>query len=169
MDHLWSPWRFRYLAETPKAAGCVFCVIAASAEDEANLVVYRGQFNFVVLNRYPYTTGHVMVIPYEHAASLAEIPEATATEMMGLIRVTEGLIRQVYRPDGINIGMNIGESAGAGVAGHIHMHVLGRWSGDANFMTTIGETRVMPEELGQTWQRLTQAFAAWRESSHEAR
>jgi ATP adenylyltransferase len=110
-----------------------------------------------------------MVIPYEHASSLAEIPEATATEMMSLLRVTESLLRSVYRPDGINIGMNIGESAGAGVAGHIHMHVLGRWFGDANFMSTIGETRVVPEELGTTWSRLSQAFAAWSQASGTAR
>src|SRR3954466_14264341 len=99
MDHLWSPWRFRYLSETNKPAGCVFCVIAASTEDEANLVVYRGKFNFVVLNRYPYTSGHLMVIPYEHAASLAAIPEETAGELMALVRVTESLLRSVYRPD----------------------------------------------------------------------
>ena len=169
MDHLWSPWRFRYLSERQRPSGCVFCVIAASSEDEANLVVYRGRLNFVVLNRYPYTSGHVMVIPYEHAASLSEIPDETATEMMALVRVAESLLRSVYRPDGLNIGMNIGESAGAGVAGHIHMHVLGRWFGDANFMTTVGETRVVPEELHQTWARLSEAFSKWSDSSQTSR
>lgn len=158
MDHLWSPWRYRYLAEVKKPDGCVFCAIKASADDEQNLVVYRGQHNCVVLNRYPYTSGHLMVVPYEHAASLCELPEATATELMSLTRAAEGCLRTVYRPDGINVGMNIGESAGAGIAGHIHMHVLARWYGDSNFMTTIGETRVMPEDLDVTWRRVREGF-----------
>jgi len=161
MDHLWSPWRFRYLAEPRKHdAGCVFCVIAESVEDEVNLVVHRGKLNFVVLNRYPYTSGHVMVIPYEHASSLAAIPAETAAEMMELTRQAESCIRSVYKPDGVNLGMNMGEAAGAGVAGHIHMHVLGRWFGDSNFMTTVGETRIIPEDLAHTWSRLSEAFSA---------
>lgn len=169
MDHLWSPWRYRYLAEDRKPDGCIFCRIAASPDDEANLIVHRGATNFVVLNRYPYTSGHVMVIPYAHAASLCDVPEATATEMMALTRLSEACLRNTYRPNGINLGMNIGESAGAGVAGHIHMHVLARWFGDSNFMTTIGETRIVPEELDVTWHRMREAFTAFPASAEPSR
>lgn len=158
MDHLWSPWRYRYLAEARKPEGCIFCNIAASSEDRENLIVHRGICNYVVLNRFPYTSGHLMVIPYEHASSLAGIPAEAAAELMTLTRVAESCLRAVYRPDGINLGMNLGEAAGAGVAAHLHMHVLARWFGDSNFMTTIGETRLVPEELDVTWTRLQAAF-----------
>jgi len=132
--------------------------MAAENRDEENLIVHRGEYNFVVLNRFPYTSGHIMVVPYAHAAQLSAIDEASASELMRLVRISEGHLRSVYRPDGLNIGMNIGESAGAGIAGHIHMHVLPRWTGDSNFMTTVGETRVLPEELSVTWKRLRDAF-----------
>jgi ATP adenylyltransferase len=134
--------------------------MAAEDNDQANLIVHRGQLNFIVLNRFPYTSGHLMVVPYAHASELAAIDEATAAELMVLTRRAEGCLRSVYRPQGINLGMNIGESAGAGIAGHIHMHVLPRWHGDANFMTTVAETRVLPEELDVTWQRVRSQFAA---------
>ena len=167
MDYLWSPWRYSYLTSAPTPEGCVFCHIAQSSPDEepseetdqANLVVFRGLHNFVVLNKFPYTSGHVMVVPYAHAAELSAISDEAATEMMALARLTEAHLRSTYRPDGLNLGMNIGESAGAGIAAHIHLHVLPRWRGDANFMTTIGETRVLPEDLSVTWQRLRQAFS----------
>ena len=126
--------------------------------DEANLIVHRGSFNFIVLNRFPYTSGHLMVVPYAHASDLSGIDESTATELMVLTRLAEGHLRSIYRPGGLNLGMNIGESAGAGIAGHIHMHVLPRWHGDANFMTTVSETRVLPEDLGVTWRRVRSAF-----------
>ncbi|MDQ6698726.1 MAG: HIT domain-containing protein [Acidobacteriota bacterium] len=134
--------------------------MAAGSDDAANYVVYRGEFNFALLNLYPYTSGHLMVVPYEHAATLESASEQTATEMFLLVRKAERYLRDVYRPEGVNIGMNIGSCAGAGVAGHIHMHVLPRWVGDANFMSTVGETRVLPEELGETCRRLRAAFAA---------
>lgn len=162
MDHLWSPWRYQYLTAARAPDGCIFCKMAAEANegsDERNLIVHRGASNFVVLNRFPYTSGHLMVVPYAHAAQLNAIEEATAAELMRLTRASESQLRNIYRPDGLNIGMNIGESAGAGIAGHIHMHVLPRWSGDSNFITTIGETRVLPEDLSVTWQRLRDAFA----------
>ncbi len=160
MDYLWSPWRYRYITATPKPDGCVFCQIAESSRenDEQNLVVLRGHHNFVVLNKFPYTSGHVMVVPYAHAAELSAISHEAATEMMALARRTERHLRDTYRPDGLNLGMNLGESAGAGIAAHIHLHVLPRWRGDANFMSTIAETRVLPEDLAITWQRLQQAF-----------
>jgi ATP adenylyltransferase len=128
--------------------------------DEEHLIVHRGDHNFVVLNRFPYTSGHLMVVPYRHVADLSGLDESMASELMALTRQSERHLRAVYRPDGLNLGMNIGESAGAGIAGHIHMHVLPRWTGDANFMTTIGRTRVLPEELPVTWRRLKEAFSA---------
>jgi len=133
--------------------------MAAAGKDQERLIVCRRQHNFVVLNRFPYTTGHLMVVPYRHTPELSGLDQETASEMMGLMQTAERHLRAVYRPDGLNMGMNIGESAGAGIAGHVHMHVLPRWTGDANFMTTIGETRVLPEELAVTWRRLKEAFA----------
>jgi len=126
--------------------------------DEEQLIVFRGVSNFVVLNRFPYTSGHLMIVPYQHSPDLAAIDPAAASELMALTRASERHLRALYKPDGLNIGMNIGESAGAGIASHIHMHVLPRWTGDANFMTTIAETRVLPEELAVTWQRLHSIF-----------
>ena len=133
--------------------------MAAENRDEENLIVFRGNLNFVVLNRFPYTSGHLMIVPYVHAPALSEISPETADEMIRLTQSAERHLRAAYRPDGLNLGMNIGESAGAGIAGHIHMHALPRWRGDSNFMTTIGETRVLPEELGVTWRKLRDAFS----------
>ncbi|MDE3197383.1 MAG: HIT domain-containing protein [Acidobacteriota bacterium] len=158
MDYLWSPWRYRYLTASQKPGDCVFCRIAADTRDEQNLVVHRARHNFVVLNRFPYTSGHLMVVPYTHSDTLSAIDPEAAGEMMLLVRLSERLLRETYKPEGLNLGMNLGESAGAGIAGHIHMHVLPRWYGDANFMTTVGETRVLPEELDLTWRRLQTAF-----------
>lgn len=161
MDYLWSPWRYRYLVDPkPPEAGCVFCRIAASANDRENLVVHRGARTFVVLNRFPYTSGHLMVLPYQHAGDLSAIDDSTAVEMMLMTRTATRHIQAIYKPEGVNLGMNLGEAAGAGVAAHIHMHVLPRWFGDANFMTTVAETRILPEELDVTWSRLSAAFLA---------
>lgn len=134
--------------------------MAAACDDEATLIVYRGEHNFVVLNRFPYTSGHLMIVPYRHTPELSGITDDAAGELMALTRASEQHIRRLYRPDGLNLGMNLGEAAGAGIAGHIHMHVLPRWAGDANFMTTVAQTRVLPEELSVTWQRFKEAFAA---------
>jgi ATP adenylyltransferase len=161
LDYLWSPWRYQYITGSEPKPACVFCEIANSAADEENYVVYRGQLNYVVLNRYPYSSGHLMVVPFEHGASLAALPEETAAEMMFLTRRSEKTLREAYQPDGLNIGMNLGASAGAGVAGHVHMHVLPRWSGDVNFMTSIGETRVLPETLETSYQKLREACSRW--------
>ncbi len=162
MDYLWSPWRYQYIKSGGTEDGCVFCGIAESSEDDSNLVVYRGERNYVVLNRYPYTSGHAMVIPYEHDATLEGAPTATLEEMMRLTQRLEGALRRQYRCEGVNMGMNVGQAAGAGVAGHIHMHVLPRWVADANFMTVIGETRVVPEELDQTLAKLRSEFSETR-------
>ncbi len=154
MDHLWTPWRYSYITKAEPSAGCIFCIKSAARQDPENYIVYRGKQNFILLNLFPYTSGHLMIAPYRHVATLAEAPEDSLAEMMRLMKRAEVNLRAAYRPDGLNLGMNVGASAGAGVAGHIHMHVLPRWAGDANFMSTIGETRVMPEELPVTYEKL---------------
>lgn len=161
MDVLWSPWRYDYISrgsETPPG-GCVFCeILNNSASDEDKFILKRAEFNFVLLNIYPYTSGHLMVVPYEHLGSLDGAPKGTTDEMMDLIRRAETAIIEAYQPDGINMGMNLGKAAGAGVDGHIHMHALPRWIGDANFMTAIGQTRTIPESLTTTYERLKARF-----------
>ncbi len=162
MDRLWNPWRYRYITAPKTYSACVFCAISAELgpeNDEANLIVYRGVHNFVVLNLYPYTAGHLLIVPYAHVSELSGIDDAAASEMMDLTRRAERHLRALYRPSGLNLGMNLGESAGAGIAAHIHMHVLPRWHGDANFLSVIGETRILPEELPVTWRRVRDAFA----------
>lgn len=166
MDHLWTPWRYRYVSGAQDAAGldreeCVFCrILRSGAADRDALVVHRGERNFVMLNRYPYTSGHAMVIPYDHVSTLVSASRETADELMRLTQRLEGVVRKLYAPDGVNLGMNIGRAAGAGVAGHIHMHVVPRWVADSNFITVVGETRVLPEALATTWQRVQAEFLA---------
>jgi ATP adenylyltransferase len=162
MDYLWSPWRFQYVSGATPADVCIFCAAAAANKDDEYLVVHRASRNFVILNRFPYTSGHLMIAPYRHVAALCDADEETAAEMMLLTRQAEKHLRAIYRPSGLNAGMNLGECAGAGVAGHIHMHVLPRWCGDSSFMTVIGETRVLPEDLSTTYARLSRA---WRENA----
>ena len=151
MDYLWSPWRYQYVQKNIPETGCVFCRMH-------ELVVFRGKLNFVVLNLYPYTTGHLMVVPYEHIGSLDAAPAETLQEMILLAQQAQRHLAAIYKPTGFNLGMNLGESAGAGIADHIHLHVLPRWSGDTSFITTVSETRVLPEELSVTHQKLTTAF-----------
>ena len=161
MDHLWTPWRYSYLttADTSNQAGCcVFCELLRAGDDEKSLIVYRGEYNFIVLNAFPYTSGHTMIVPYQHVDRLHRLPEAPALEMMVLARKLESALIDLYRPDGVNLGMNIGKAAGAGIAGHIHMHALPRWVADANFISVIGETRVLPELLSTTYERLRSKF-----------
>lgn len=158
MDRLWNPWRYQYVSKEGRPEGCIFCDLPKEGNDEATLIVHRGRFNYIILNRYPYTTGHLMVVPFQHTDSLQSVDEATAQEMFSLVRAADAKLRQVYRPKGMNLGMNLGEAAGAGIAEHIHMHVLPRWIGDANFMTVIGETRILPEELSETYRRLKAVF-----------
>ncbi|MCX6597288.1 MAG: HIT domain-containing protein [Acidobacteria bacterium] len=158
MDRLWSPWRYRYITESAADAGeppaCVFCAKFSSGNDEAALIVHRAEHNAVLLNLYPYTSGHLMVIPYAHVSTLDECPANVLAELILLAQKAERRLREEYRCEGLNIGFNIGACAGAGVAGHLHLHLVPRWPGDANFMTTVGETRVLPEELSVTYRRL---------------
>ncbi len=158
MDYLWSPWRYQYVQKANKAAGCIFCAKAAEGKDEENFVVYRGRKNFILLNLYPYTTGHLMIVPYEHVDTLEAAAAGTLEEMMLLAQASQKHLREIYQAPGYNLGMNLGESAGAGIAGHIHLHVLPRWPGDASFITTVAETRVLPEELPVTWRKLKAVF-----------
>ncbi len=154
MDHLWSPWRYAYVTAKVSSAGCIFCEIASARNDAERFVVWRGSESYIVLNSFPYTSGHLMVVPYAHVSSLADCPDAALIETVRVARVAESNLRQIYRCPGLNLGWNIGECAGAGVAGHLHLHILPRWPGDANFMTAVGETRVLPEDLQTTYQRL---------------
>jgi len=158
MDHLWSPWRFRYISSIGRDNGCVFCRINEEHKDDENYVIHRGKLNFALLNLFPYTSGHLMIVPYEHRASLAGTAEATTTEILELAKRAQLALETEYHPDGFNIGMNLGQSAGAGVADHIHLHVVPRWSGDANFVSIVGETRVLPEDLATTASRLRKHF-----------
>ncbi|HEV8042447.1 MAG TPA: HIT domain-containing protein [Bryobacteraceae bacterium] len=153
MDYLWSPWRYQYVQKKLPDTGCVFC-------HPEKFVVYRGQLNFVLLNLYPYTTGHLMIVPYEHIGTLQAASSETLQEMILLAQQAQRHLADIYKPDGFNLGMNLGESAGAGIADHIHLHVLPRWSGDTSFITTLSETRVLPEDLSVTHQKLTTAFTS---------
>jgi ATP adenylyltransferase len=159
MDILWSPWRYQYVSKTTSPGECIFCSKIAEGRDDENQIAYRGIHNFIILNLYPYSTGHLMVVPYDHIAGLEAAPEATLNEMMQLARQSEIHLRTLYHPHGFNLGINLGESAGAGIPGHLHMHVLPRWSGDTNFMTTVSETRVLPESLNVTFEKLKKAFS----------
>lgn len=158
MDRLWSPWRFNYVSKAEIPRGCLFCDKPAEQDDRKNLIVYRGDRTFVILNLFPYTAGHLMIAPYAHIATLQDASDEIATEMIRLARLAEKHLRTIYKPEGLNMGINLGECAGAGVAGHLHMHVLPRWCGDANFMTTVGETRVLPEDINVTFEKLAGAF-----------
>ena len=157
MDYLWTPWRYAYVTGATAAPDCIFCT-ALKESDETARIVYRGAHCFVILNTFPYTNGHVMIVPYAHLAELGKLPAEAAQEMMALTQRMETVLRELYRPDGLNLGMNLGKAAGAGVAGHLHMHVLPRWVADANFVSIIGETRVLPETLEVTWARIKKAF-----------
>jgi ATP adenylyltransferase len=160
MDYIWTPWRFQYLTQVTAGnqPACVFCDALAKNDDAATLIVHRGTKVFVILNRYPYTSGHVMIVPYAHVAELNLCDAETLNEMMACAQRMETALQSNYKPDGMNLGMNLGKAAGAGVAGHLHLHVLPRWVGDTNFMTVTGETRVHPEELTSTYSRLKAAL-----------
>ena len=161
MDYIWTPWRYQYMAQVlaGKQPECIFCDAVARKDDAETLIVHRGKKSFVILNRFPYTSGHVMLVPYAHVAKLNLCDAETLGEIMQLAQRTETALLANYKPDGMNLGMNLGRAAGAGVVGHLHLHVLPRWIGDSNFMTVTGETRVHPEDLKTTYERLSKALA----------
>jgi ATP adenylyltransferase len=159
MDYLWTPWRYRYIADASKDEGCIFCDALKANDDTRTQIVFRGAKNFVLLNRFPYTSGHVMVVPYAHVADFSAAEPDTLAEMMRIAQRVQAALEKTYHPQGYNLGMNLGRAAGAGVVGHLHLHVLPRWAGDANFMTVVGETRVEPEDLSTTFEKLRKALA----------
>ncbi len=159
MDYLWTPWRYAYVTAGERPGECVFCESTRLGDDRQARIVHRSPHCFIILNKFPYTSGHVMIVPYQHADSLGKLAPEAAQDMMTLARRMESVLRELYRPDGINMGLNIGKAAGAGVAGHVHMHVLPRWVADANFMSVVSETRVLPEALETTWERMRQALS----------
>ena len=158
MDFLFTPWRYAYITTANTPGDCLFCSVIKAKNDEQVLVVHRGRHCFVMLNAFPYTSGHVMVVPYEHVDELLKLSQSAAQEMMELTQRLEGILRELYHPDGLNLGMNLGKAGGAGVAAHIHMHILPRWFGDVNFMTSVAETRVLPEDLPTTYKRIRAKF-----------
>jgi len=188
MDRLWTPWRYAYvtgaeekmpkpgvpelLAAWPGDTGCVFCNMIAAVDyavahgmdrteaEAATYILERGERCFLVLNAYPYNGGHLMAVPYRHEHSLTALPLAEADELLRMARRAERVLRAVYRPDGLNLGLNLGQAAGAGVAEHLHLHAVPRWAGDNNFMSVLAETRVLPEMLGESWRRLRAALEA---------
>ncbi|MCL4559431.1 MAG: HIT domain-containing protein [Chloroflexi bacterium] len=160
MNYLWSPWRMEYIESTEPKNGCIFCLEPQKTDGDENLIVYRGRHAYVILNRYPYTSGHLMVVPFAHKGSLELLDAETRSELMELVTRSIEVLRSVYHPDAFNMGANIGEAAGAGVAEHVHLHVVPRWSADTNFMSTVGATRVLPEDLSATYHRIRDAWGS---------
>ena len=159
MDFVWSPWRYDYLASGgKKPPSCVFCIDGDRTHDAERLIVFRGTHNFVILNLFPYTSGHVMVAPYEHLDTIALAKAEQLTEMMQLSQKMLSVLQKLYGPEGFNLGMNLGMAAGAGIREHFHLHVVPRWVGDANFVSIVGETRVLPESLNTTYDRIKAAL-----------
>jgi ATP adenylyltransferase len=159
MKRIFAPWRMKYI-ESHSNDGCIFCSVQKQADSPETLVIHRGAQAFVIVNRFPYTSGHLMVVADAHQPSLEDLDPAARAEMMELMTDCTRILRKVYHPQGFNLGANIGEVAGAGIAGHVHLHIVPRWGGDANYMSTVAETRVLPETLEQTYRRVR---AAWEE------
>ena len=158
MDYLWTPWRYQYVSQGTNQA-CIFCEALNRKDDAETFILFRGRLNFILLNRYPYTTGHAMIAPYEHVGELDRATPETLAEMMELAQRLQRAFAAEYKPEGYNLGMNLGKIAGAGVADHLHLHVLPRWAGDTSFMTTVGETRLEPEDLSTTYTKLKAYFS----------
>ncbi len=159
MKRLWTPWRLRFILG-PKMEGCLFCQKLAENKDKENLILYRGQHCFIMLNAYPYTNGHLMVVPYAHVRNLDQLDTPTLTDLMLLTKRSIVALQKVMSPDGFNMGINVGKVAGAGVEDHVHFHVVPRWLGDTNFMPVLAETRLIPEPLNDTYDRLVAAGIA---------
>lgn len=162
MERLWSPWRARYIASGVDAQRdeCVLCLIAKHPEDDdKNFILHRAQHGFVVLNIYPYISGHLMIVPYLHTSEFGSMPKEITDDLMDLTKRSQTALRDVYSPAGFNMGMNLGAAAGAGIVDHLHIHLLPRWAGDTNFMTPVAETRVLPEDLETTYSKLRPKFS----------
>jgi len=158
MKYIWSPWRMSYIQNYKRGSECAFCIEMSRPDGPENLIVYRGQWAFIILNRYPYNSGHLMVVPYDHKSTLEELDAEARGEIMELSNLATKALQAVYHPQGFNLGVNIGNAAGAGILEHVHMHVVPRWSGDTNFMSTLGTTRVLPEVLEETYRRVKEGI-----------
>jgi ATP adenylyltransferase len=154
MEKLWAPWRMKYIEEGSKVEGCIFCLFPAKENDRENLILYRGALSFIMLNSFPYNPGHLMVAPYKHTADLYDLSDEELLDIDHLVRFSVKLLSETMRPDGFNLGVNLGRTAGAGIVDHIHWHIVPRWNGDTNFMPVIGETKVLPESLEATYDKL---------------
>lgn len=157
METLWAPWRLEYILG-PKPDTCVFCLPEHTAEDEERLILYRGTHNFVIMNKFPYNNGHLMVTPFRHVMNLADLTPEEAHENMDLLQRCIGILKKHFNPGGINVGLNLGEAAGAGIREHMHFHLVPRWNGDSSFMAVMNETRVIPEHLYSTYKSLKPLF-----------
>jgi ATP adenylyltransferase len=160
VEILFSPWRHAYVTSAKDEGGrCILCRISESQRDEENLVLHRTASSFALVNRFPYNSGHLMVVPFRHASGLVDLTALERADLVEVAAGAEGILRDVYGAQGINLGINLGASAGAGIDGHLHLHLVPRWTGDTNFMSVVGETRVLPEGVGETWSRLAPFFA----------
>ncbi|MCK5145229.1 HIT domain-containing protein [bacterium] len=157
-DRLWAPWRKEYITKIDPPGGCIFCDLPEEGNDRKNLILHRGETAFVIMNRFPYNNGHLMVVPYHHTAELDELSDSELLELMHLIRQAQAALKKTLKPQGFNVGMNVGRIGGAGIADHLHLHVVPRWNGDTNFMPIIGGTKVISEALESTWEQLTGNF-----------
>ncbi|MFQ5752674.1 MAG: HIT domain-containing protein [bacterium] len=157
LDILWAPWRMDYILGE-KEEGCIFCSKVQENDDKKNLILYRGDHNFVIMNKYPYNNGHLMVVPYRHIAELEILEDSESLEMIKIISKSIAVLKQTIHPEGLNIGLNIGTIAGAGIEDHLHFHIVPRWAADTNFMPVVGQTKVISEALAKTWERLKETF-----------
>lgn len=166
-EQLWAPWRLEYIESADKADGCIFCTFPTQdpEHDADNLLLYRGERAFIVLNRFPYSNGHLMVVPYQHTATFDTLSEDEMLEAMKLLRRGVNLLKAAFKPDAFNLGMNLGRVAGAGIADHLHWHIVPRWNGDTNFMPVLADVRVIPESLQRTYERLHGLLPAVLEQS----
>ena len=153
MEYLWAPWRAEYI-ERHTESGCILCQKPGEDNDEANLILYRGQHNFIMLNAFPYNPGHLMVAPYRHIANLQDLTDEEAGEHFDIVKKGLGILKEVMKPAGFNVGLNLGRVAGAGIAEHLHTHIVPRWQGDANFMPVLSDTKVMSEALSALYHKL---------------
>ena len=163
MNQLWSPWRMEYI-QSHKEEGCVFCLEAAKPDGLENLILYRANRSFIILNRFPYTSGHLMIVPFDHKPSIELLESETLTEIMDLCVYSMRVLQAAYTPQGFNVGINIGEAAGAGIIEHVHLHVVPRWRGDTNFMSSLSGVRVLPEALEVTYERIKLAWESGRKA-----
>ena len=158
MKRLWSPWRMKYIQNNHTSGECPFCAALESPRPADHYLVHEGDKAFVILNRYPYTTGHLLILPHEHQEHMADLASGTRAELMELINQALEVLGRIYHPEGFNVGLNMGEAAGAGIPKHLHWHIVPRWVGDTNYITAVGDVRVIPEKLEDTYQKIT---AAW--------